>query len=66
VLGVDRAEELRAMSKGFETAFAVAVGIAALGVSMALLVFPPQGLIESDTFRAAAAPDAESVGERCR
>jgi hypothetical protein len=58
-------EELRAMSKGFQTAFAVAVGIAALGVLLALLLSRPQGLFERDTFGAVAAHDAEFVGERC-
>ena len=40
---------MSAMTEGFQTAFAVAVGLAALGALLAVLLFRPRGLAESPT-----------------
>jgi MFS family permease len=44
--GVGREAELSAMTEGFQTAFAVAVGLAAFGALLAVLLFRPHGLVE--------------------
>jgi MFS family permease len=60
--GVGRGAELRALTEGFQTAFAVAVGLAALGALLAVLLFRPRALIESPTV-GAAAPAGERLEE---
>jgi MFS family permease len=55
---------LRAMTEGFQAAFAVAAGIAALGVLLSLLLFRPRRLAEGSTARAGAAPETEPLEER--
>jgi EmrB/QacA subfamily drug resistance transporter len=62
--GAGREAGLRAMTEGFQTAFAVAAGIAALGVLLALLLFRPRRLAEGPTARAGAAPETEPLEER--
>ena len=47
--GLGREAELHAMTEGFQTAFAVAVGVAVLGAFLAVLLFRPRGPIESPT-----------------
>lgn len=47
--GAGREAGLRAMTEGFRVAFAVAAGIAALGVLLALLLFRPRRLAEGNT-----------------
>jgi hypothetical protein len=47
--GPGREAGLRAMTEGFRVAFAVAAGIAALGVLLALLLFRPRRLAEGNT-----------------
>jgi EmrB/QacA subfamily drug resistance transporter len=59
--GVGREAELRAMTEGFQTAFAVAVGIAAVGALLAVLLFRPRGLVESPTVGAVSAPARERL-----
>jgi len=61
--GIGREAELRAMTEGFQTAFAVAVGIAAVGAVLAVLLFRAQGLVESPTVGAVSAPAAERLEE---
>jgi hypothetical protein len=39
-------QKLRAMTEGFQTAFTVAVGLAAFGALLAALLFRPRGLVE--------------------
>jgi EmrB/QacA subfamily drug resistance transporter len=51
-----REGELLALTEGFQAAFAVAVGIAALGVLLALLLFRPQPATEGEAVAADAAP----------
>jgi EmrB/QacA subfamily drug resistance transporter len=59
--GVGREAELRAMTEGFQTAFAVAVGIAAVGALLAVLLFRPRGLVESPTVGVVSAPARERL-----
>jgi EmrB/QacA subfamily drug resistance transporter len=47
--GVGHEAELRAMTEGFQTAFAVAVGVAALGALLAVLLFRARGPVENPT-----------------
>jgi EmrB/QacA subfamily drug resistance transporter len=61
--GVGREAELRAMTEGFQTAFAVAVVIAALGAVLAVLLFRARGLVESPTVGAVSAPATERLEE---
>jgi MFS family permease len=65
VSGVGHEAELRAMTEGFQTAFAVAVGVAALGALLAVLLFRPRALIESPTVGAVSALDADPPEEQC-
>jgi hypothetical protein len=51
-----RQAELQAPTEGFQTAFAVAVGIGALGVLLALVVLRPQLPIGGEALQADAAP----------
>jgi hypothetical protein len=44
-----READLRAVTEGFQTAFAIAVGLAALGALLAVSVFRARGLAESPT-----------------
>jgi hypothetical protein len=44
--GVGREAEMRTMTEGFQTAFAVAVGLAALGALLAALLVRPQAVVE--------------------
>jgi EmrB/QacA subfamily drug resistance transporter len=62
--GAGREAGLRAMTDGFQVAFAVAAGIAALGVLLALLLFRPRRLAEGNTAGPGAAPDTGSLEER--
>ncbi|MGH2779242.1 MAG: MFS transporter, partial [Actinomycetota bacterium] len=57
--GVGREAELRALTEGFQTAFAVAVGVAALGAFLALLLFRPRRPIERSTVEPVSALDAD-------
>jgi hypothetical protein len=52
------------MTDGFQVAFAVAAGIAALGVLLALLLFRPRRLAEGNTAGPGAAPDTGPLEER--
>jgi hypothetical protein len=60
--GAGPAAGLRAMTEGFQAAFAVAAGIAGLGAVLALLLFRP--LIASNAPGPAPAPDAQPLDER--
>jgi MFS family permease len=62
--GAGREAGLRAMTEGFQTAFAVAVGIAALGALLAVLLLRPRRLAEGNTARPGTAPDTVPVEER--
>jgi EmrB/QacA subfamily drug resistance transporter len=57
VAGAGSEAELRALTEGFQAAFAVAVGIAALGVLLALALFRPRAT--------RAAPHARPLEEQC-
>jgi EmrB/QacA subfamily drug resistance transporter len=61
--GVGREAELHAMTEGFQTAFAVAAGLAALGALLALVLFRQRGLVESPTVGAVSAPAAGRLEE---
>jgi MFS family permease len=61
--GVGREAELRAMTEGFQAAFAVAVGVAALGALLAVLLFRPRALIETPAVGSVSALDAEPLEE---
>jgi MFS family permease len=62
--GAGREAGLRAMTEGFQTAFAVAAGIAALGALLALLLFPRRRLAEGNTAGPGPASDTEPLQER--
>jgi MFS family permease len=57
--GVGREAELRALTEGFQTAFAVAVGVAALGAFLAVLLFRPRTRTETPPVEAESALDAD-------
>jgi EmrB/QacA subfamily drug resistance transporter len=59
VAGAGRDAELQEPTEGFQTAFAVALGIAALGVVLALALFRPRPTIGSEVLAA----DATVLGE---
>jgi MFS family permease len=56
--GAGRANELQALTDGYQAAFAVAVGIAALGVLLALVLFRTKRPSEGEALAADAAPVA--------
>jgi EmrB/QacA subfamily drug resistance transporter len=57
--GAGREGELQALTEGFQAAFAVAVGIAALGALLALVLFRPRSPIESEALAADVAAHGE-------
>jgi MFS family permease len=59
-----REAQLRAMTEGFQAAFAVAAGVAGLGALLALLLLRPQRLAECNTAGPGTAPDTEPLEER--
>jgi hypothetical protein len=59
-----REAQLRAMTEGFQAAFAVAAGVAGLGALLALPLLRPQRLAECNTAGPGTAPDTEPLEER--
>jgi hypothetical protein len=57
--GAGREGELQALTEGFQAAFAVALGIATLGVLLALVLFRPRSPSQGEAFAA----DAAALGD---